>query len=285
MTGTSPLISPEALAARLGEPDLRIADVRWYLGEPDRGRQEYERGHLPGAIFVDLDTDLAAPSGPGRHPLPEPAVFADRLGRLGFGSGDFIVAYDDVLGTVAARLWWMLDNLGHERVAVLDGGLRTWQAAGLPVSTDTPAVASGGLRLADRWSNTVDRDGLIARIREVTLIDARAPERYRGEIEPVDPKAGHIPSAVNAPAKIALGPDGRFLPPAELAGRIRSVAPPDRPVVTSCGSGVTACHTALALRIAGLPDPLLYPGSFSDWSRSDQPVAVGPEPGELRADS
>ncbi len=123
MTGTSPLISPEALAARLGEPDLRIADVRWYLGEPDRGRREYEIGHLPGAIFVDLDADLAAPAGPGRHPLPDPGVFADRLGRLGFGSEDFIVAYDDVLGTVAARLWWMLDNLGHERVALLDGGL------------------------------------------------------------------------------------------------------------------------------------------------------------------
>ncbi len=284
MTGTSPLISPEALAALLGEPDLRIADVRWYLGEPDRGQQEYARGHIPGAVFVDLDTDLAAPTGPGRHPLPAPAEFADRLGWLGFGSGDFIVAYDDVLGSVAARLWWMLDNLGHERVALLDGGLRAWQAAGLPVSTDNPAVAPGELRLADHWSNTVDRAELIGRLDEVTLIDARAPERYRGEIEPVDPKAGHIPSAVNAPAKIALGPDGRFLPPAELAGRLRSIAPPDRPVVASCGSGVTACHTALAMRVAGLPDPLLYPGSFSDWSRSDQPVAVGPEPGELTAD-
>jgi len=285
VTGTSPLISPEVLAARLGEPELRIADVRWYLGEPDRGRQEYERGHIPGAVFVDLDTDLAAPSGPGRHPLPQPAVFADRLGRLGFGSGDFIVAYDDVLGTVAARLWWMLDNLGHEGVAVLDGGLRAWQAAGFPVSTETPSIGPGKLRLADRWSSTVDRDELIGRLDEVTLIDARAPERYRGEVEPVDPKAGHIPTAVNAPAKIALGQDGRFLPPAELAGRLRSVAPPDRPVVTSCGSGVTACHTALALRVAGLPDPLLYPGSFSDWSRSEQPVAVGSEPGQLKADS
>ena len=285
MTGTSPLISPEALAARLGEPDIRIADVRWYLGEPDRGRREYESGHLPGAVFVDLDADLAAPSGPGRHPLPDPAVFADRLGRLGFGSDDFVVAYDDVLGTVAARLWWMLDNLGHERVALLDGGLRAWQAAGLPVSTETPLVVPRELRLADRWTNTVDRDELIGRIDEVTLIDARARERYRGEVEPVDPKAGHIPSAVNAPAKVALGPDGRFLAPDELAERLRSVALPDRPVVASCGSGVTACHTALALRVAGLPDALLYPGSFSDWSRSDLPVAVGSEPGELKAGS
>ena len=285
MTGTSPLISPEALAARLGEPDLRIADVRWYLGDPDRGPREYEIGHLPGAIFVDLDADLAAPAGPGRHPLPDPGVFAERLGRLGFGSEDFIVAYDDVLGTVAARLWWMLDNLGHERIALLDGGLGAWQAAGLPMATDSPSVAPRELRLADRWSNTVDREELIGRLDDVTLIDARAPERFRGEVEPVDPKAGHIPSAVNAPAKVALGPDGRFLAPDQLAERLRSVAPSDRPVVASCGSGVTACHTALALRVAGLPDALLYPGSFSDWSRSDLPVAVGSQPGELKAGS
>jgi thiosulfate/3-mercaptopyruvate sulfurtransferase len=282
---SSPLISAEALAARLGEPDLRIADVRWYLGEPERGRREYEQEHIPGSIFVDLDTDLAAPTGPGRHPLPEAAALADRLGRLGFGSGDFIVVYDDVMGTVAARLWWMLDNLGHERVAVLDGGLRAWRAAGLLLSTDNPPIAPAELRLADRWSNVVDREELLGRLEGVTLIDARAPERYRGEVEPVDPKAGHIPTAVNAPAKVALGSDGRFLAPADLVERLRSVAPAGRPVVASCGSGVTACHTALAMRVAGLPDPLLYPGSFSDWSRSDLPVAVGPEPGALKAGS
>jgi thiosulfate/3-mercaptopyruvate sulfurtransferase len=282
---SSPLISPESLAARLGEPDLRIADVRWYLGEPERGRQDYAPGHIPGAIFVDLDHDLAAPTGAGRHPLPEPAALADRLGGLGFGSGDFIVVYDDVMGTVAARLWWMLDNLGHERVAVLDGGLRAWREAGFPVSTDSPTVAPTELRLADRWSKVVDREELVGRLDEVTLIDARAPERYRGEVEPVDPKAGHIPTAINAPAKVALGADGRFIAPGALGERLRSVAPPGRPVVASCGSGVTACHTALALRVGGLPDPLLYPGSFSDWSRSDLPVAVGPEPGALKAGS
>lgn len=285
MPDSSPLVSPESLAARLGDADLRIADVRWYLGEPERGRLECASGHLPGAIFVDLDQDLAAPKGPGRHPLPEPAALADRLGELGFGSGDFIVVYDDVMGTVAARLWWMLDNLGHERVAVLDGGLRAWRAAGLPVSTDGPTIAPRELRLADGWSNVVDREELVGRLDGVTLIDARAPERYRGDVEPVDPKAGHIPTAINAPAKVALGGDGRFLAPADLAERLRSVAPAGRPVVASCGSGVTACHTALALRVAGLPDPLLYPGSFSDWSRSDLPVAVGPEPGALKAGS
>ena len=285
MPDSSPLISPESLAGRLGDADLRIADVRWYLGEPERGRQEYATGHLPGAIFVDLDTDLAAPTGPGRHPLPEPAALADRLGELGFGSGDFIVAYDDVMGTIAARLWWMLDNLGHERVAVLDGGLRAWREAGLPVSTDSPMTAPRELRLADRWTNVVDRKELVGRLDAVTLIDARAPERYRGAVEPVDPKAGHIPTAINAPAKVALGADGRFLAPADLVEKLQSVAPSGRPVVASCGSGVTACHTALALRVAGLPDPLLYPGSFSDWSRPDLPVAVGPEPGTLKAGS
>jgi thiosulfate/3-mercaptopyruvate sulfurtransferase len=274
------LISPEALAARLGEPDLRIADVRWYLGEPDRGRAEYEAGHLPGAIFVDLDRDLAAPTGPGRHPLPDPHRFAERLGQLGFGSGDTIVAYDDALGTIAARLWWMLDNLGHERVALLDGGLKAWRAAGLPESTETPSPIPEELRLADRWSNVIDQAELIDRLADVTLLDARAPERYRGDVEPVDPAAGHIPSAVNAPARTMLGPDGRFLAPADLADRVASIAAPDRRVVTSCGSGVTACHTAFALRLAGLPDPLLYPGSFSDWSRSGRPVAVGDEPGD-----
>ena len=191
----------------------------------------------------------------------------------------------DALGTVAARLWWMLDNLGHRRVALLDGGLRAWRDAGLPESTGVSSSAPKRLELADRWSNVVDRDELLGRLDEVTLLDARVAERYRGDVEPVDPKAGHIPSAVSAPAKTTLGADGRFLQPHELGERLRTIAPADRPVVTSCGSGVTACHTALALRVAGLPDPLLYPGSFSDWSRSELPVAVGSDPGILRADS
>jgi thiosulfate/3-mercaptopyruvate sulfurtransferase len=274
------LISPEELATRLFEPNLKIADVRWYLGEPERGRAEYAAGHLPGAVFVDLDHDLAAPSGPGRHPLPDPAAFAARMGVLGIGSEDLVVAYDDSLGTIAARLWWMLDNLGHERVALLDGGLKAWRAAELPLTTDLPSLAPAELRLADHWSRVVDQAQLTDRLDEVTLLDARAPERYRGDVEPVDPAAGHIPSAVNAPAKLALDGDGRFLDPAALSERLASVAAPDRPVVASCGSGVTACHTAFAFRRAGRPDPLLYPGSFSDWSRSGRPVAVGSEPGE-----
>jgi thiosulfate/3-mercaptopyruvate sulfurtransferase len=275
------LISVEELAARLDEPALRLADVRWYVGEPDRGRREYDEGHLPGAIFVDLDRDLAATSGPGRHPLPDPAAFAARMSELGLGRDDLVVAYDDSLGTIAARLWWMLDNLGHERVALLDGGLKAWRAAGLPLSTDGVTLPAGEpLAPGGAWSGVIDRSALIERLGEVALLDARAPERYRGETEPVDPRPGHIPSAISAPARISLDGDGRFLPQPELAERLGSVAPAERPVVVSCGSGVTACHTAFAFRLAGLPDPLLYPGSYSDWSRTELPVATGPEPGE-----
>jgi thiosulfate/3-mercaptopyruvate sulfurtransferase len=275
------LISAEELAARRGDPALRIADVRWYVGEPERGRREYDEGHLPGAIFVDLDRDLAATSGPGRHPLPDPAAFAARMAELGIGRDDLVVAYDDSLGTVAARLWWMLDNVGHEHVALLDGGLKAWRAAGLPLSTDRATFPAGEpLAPARAWSGVIDRPALIERLEEVALLDARAPERYRGETEPVDPRPGHIPSAINAPARVSLDSDGRFLPPPALAERLAAVAPAQRPVVVSCGSGVTACHTAFAFRLAGLPDPVLYPGSYSDWSRTDLPVATGPEPGE-----
>ena len=157
--------------------------------------------------------------------------------------------------------------------------------ADLPQSSVVPTPEPRELRLADRWSNVVDRDELIGRLDDVMLIDARAPERYRGEVEPIDPRAGHIPSAINAPAKTFLAEDGRFLEPAALAEQLRSVAPEGRSVVVSCGSGVTACHTALALRVAGRPDAILYPGSFSDWSRTELPIAVGPEPGKLTAGS
>jgi thiosulfate/3-mercaptopyruvate sulfurtransferase len=276
------LISAADLAAQLGDPQLRVADVRWFLGEPDRGRRAYEEGHIPGATFVDLDRDLAAPSGPGRHPLPDPAAFAARMAELGFGSDDLVVAYDDAFGTIAARLWWMLDNLGHGRVAVLDGGLKAWRDAGLPIETGLgDAAAPREMRLGTSWSGTVDADALAGQLDDVALLDARVAERYRGDVEPIDPRAGHIPTAVNAPARIALADDGRFLAPDELAARLSSVAPAQKGVVASCGSGVTACHTILAFRVAGLDDPILYPGSFSDWSRSDRPVATGDEPGRL----
>jgi thiosulfate/3-mercaptopyruvate sulfurtransferase len=281
-TVTSPIISPEELVVRLADPQLRIADVRWYLGQPHRGRDEYAAGHLPGAIFVSIDDDLTTPDGPGRHPLPLPVEFAGRLAQLGIGDEHEVVAYDDDGGTIAARLWWMLDDLGHRAIRVLDGGFGAWIAAGLPVSTMVPAFPAATLRLAEHWSKIVERPALREWLGSVTLLDARAPERYRGEIEPIDPVAGHIPTARSAPTGGNLGPDGRFRAAAELASRfadLGSGSDADRPTVTSCGSGITACHNALAMRVAGLPDPLLYPGSYSDWSSSGEPVATGPEPG------
>ncbi len=287
------LISAEALGGCLlngipiafgdrefGAALVRVVDVRWYLGRPGDGRRAYDVGHIPGAIFLDVDTDLVAPTGRGRHPLPSPADFADRLARAGIGDADLVVAYDDVGGWVAARLWWMLDDLGHRASAVLDGGIGAWIAAHLPLSTDEPRLSAGKLHLADRWQRVIDRDALRARLGRVALLDARAGERYRGETEPIDPVPGHIPTALSAPTAGNLGTDGRFLPPPDLAERFRSLGADRRTVVTSCGSGVAACHNALALRIAGLPDAILYDGSYSDWSTAGYPIATGPEPGQ-----
>jgi thiosulfate/3-mercaptopyruvate sulfurtransferase len=285
----APLISPERLAADLDDPRLRVADVRWYLGQPERGRAEYEAAHVPGAVFVDLDRDLSSaepgrhPEG-GRHPLPEPAVFARRMGELGFGSQHRVVAYDDANGTIAARLWWMLDSLGHPDVAVLDGGLGAWRSLELPLTTEARALPPASMALSDRWTRTVDRDALASRLGDVTVLDLRVSERYRGETEPVDRVPGHIPTAVSAPAAGSLRPDGRFLAPEELAQRLRALGAGEG-VVTYCGSGVTACHGALAFRVAGLPDATLYPGSYSDWSAAGMPIATGPDAGGVDPDA
>jgi thiosulfate/3-mercaptopyruvate sulfurtransferase len=276
----SPLIAVEDLARRIHDPVLRIVDVRWYLGEPGAGRAAYAAGHIPGAMHIDLDGSLTG-EGSGRHPLPRPADLARTLGRAGIGSEHEVVAYDDVGGWVAARLWWMLDALGHERVAVLDGGYPAWIRAGFPVSTDEISWPEAHLDLAQRWSRIVDRDQVRDSLGRALVLDARSGPRYRGETEPVDPIAGHIPTAVNAPTDGNLASDGRFLPPRELRRRFAELGADarDREVITSCGSGVSACHHALALRIAGLPDPLLYAGSWSDWSAAGYPVATGADPG------
>ncbi len=278
------LISAADLAATLDDPDLRIADVRWSLAAPRGGAAAYAAAHLPGAVFVDLESVLTATSGPGRHPLPDPATFAAALGELGIGRNHRVVAYDDAGGTVAARLWWMLDALGHARAAVLDGGVSAWRAAGLPFTADVPdfpraepvVTASPG----GRWPGTIDLRALAARLGELTLLDARAGERYRGEIEPIDRVPGHIPTAHSLPTAALLEPDGRFLAAAELASRFALAGVGDGPVVVACGSGVNACQLALGMRAAGLPDPLLYPGSYSDWTQSGMPTATGPEPGD-----
>jgi thiosulfate/3-mercaptopyruvate sulfurtransferase len=278
------LLSPETLQRRLGEPGLRICDVRWWLVDPPRGRREYAAAHLPGAIFVDVDTDLVAAVGPGRHPLPDPVTFARRLEELGIDDGSSVIAYDDAGGAVAARLWWMLDDLGHPDVGVLDGGFSAWVAAGGPVTSDVPTYPPGRLTLRNEWSRIVDRDAVTRRLHagDLALVDARAPERYRGDVEPVDPVAGHVPGAINVPFAGNLGPDGRLLPPADLRRRYEDLGPQ---VAVSCGSGINGCHDALAMRVAGLPDPLLYPGSYSDWSRAGLPVATGDEPGRYEPET
>jgi thiosulfate/3-mercaptopyruvate sulfurtransferase len=280
-----PLISAEELLALVAEgaQDLRIVDVRWYLGRPGDGPAAYAAGHLPGAIHLDLDDDLSDPEGygaPGRHPLPDPNVFADELEAAGIGDGDLVVAYDDVGGWVAARLWWMLDVLGHERVAVLDGGIDAWLAAGGELTTEEPSWPPAELHLAEQWSRVIDRAELRSRLGEVVLLDARIAPRYRGEREPIDPVGGHIPTARNVPVATNLA-GGRFRPAAELAATYRALGADGSggPVVTSCGSGTSAVHIAIAMRRAGLPDPLLYVGSYSQWSRTGEPVVSGPEPG------
>jgi thiosulfate/3-mercaptopyruvate sulfurtransferase len=278
------LRSPEDLLRRLDRPNLRLCDVRWWLADPERGRREYAAGHLPGAVFVDVDTDLVAPQGPGRHPLPDPTVFARRMAELGIADDSEVVVYDDAGGAVAARLWWMLEDLGHGDTSVLDGGVRAWMAAGGKLTPDVPSYPPGRLTLRDRWTRIVERDALAPRLAagDLVLLDARAAERYRGDVEPVDPVAGHIPGAVSVPFAGNLGADGRLRPADELRERFADLG---SPLAVSCGSGINACHDALAMRVAGLPDPLLYPGSYSDWSRAGMPVATGDEPGRYRPGS
>jgi thiosulfate/3-mercaptopyruvate sulfurtransferase len=301
-TDQSPLISPDALAAELqsDDPPL-VVDLRWYLGKPGAGRAAYLEGHLPGAIFLDLDEDLADPNGlgaPGRHPLPAPEAFRARMAAAGIGDGARVVGYDDAGGWVASRLWWMLDNLGFGRrgtpgewVGVLDGGIKSWTEAGQPLSTEVPPppAAPAALHLGPAWHGVIERQELKDRLGEVTLLDARGAPRYRGETEPVDPVAGHIPTAISAPYDTNLQPDGTMKSPAELRGQFASfgivVAGSGPEAVMSCGSGTSACHHSLAMRVAGPPDPILYVGSYSDWSRSGETVATGAEPGPAPAGS
>jgi thiosulfate/3-mercaptopyruvate sulfurtransferase len=294
----SPLVSVEGLARWLAEPNPPVVvDLRWYLGRPGDGRATYLAGHIPGAIFLDLDDDLADPNGfgaPGRHPLPDPAAFAACMAAAGIGDGARVVGYDDVGGWVAARLWWMLDNLGFgkrgidgEYAGVLDGGIGAWAAWGRALSTEIPVAPSPAakLTLAGPWTRVIARGELRRRLGSVTLLDARGAPRYQGEMEPVDPIPGHIPTAISAPYDMNLGPHGALLDRAALASRYADLGVTGEPTaagrdtVLSCGSGTSACHHALAMRVAGLPDPILYVGSYSDWSRSGEPVATGAAPG------
>jgi len=255
----SPLISVAELAANLGE--AVVLDVRWRLGGPP-GEPEFRRGHIPGAAYVDLPTALAsAPGSRGRHPLPEPAVLEAALRAAGVEEQRPVVVYDDWAGRAAARAWWLLRWAGHRDVRVLDGGMAAWRAAGHPVSTGSEHLTPGDFTARPGAMPVVEVDEVLVHARRGTLVDARDPERFRGEVEPVDPVAGHIPGAENVPSGANLREDGTFRPVEEL----RVVyAGATGPVAAYCGSGVTAAHAVLAMEVAGI-SAALYPGSWSEW--------------------
>jgi thiosulfate/3-mercaptopyruvate sulfurtransferase len=277
----SPLIDAATLASELaGESAPVLLDVRWRLGGPP-GVVSYLAGHLPGAVYVDLDRDLAAPPGAGgRHPLPEAAAFQAAMRRAGVSAGRPVVAYDDGDSVPAARAWWTLRYFGHQQVRVLDGGFSAWEAAGLPVTADEPVTAAGDFIAVPGGMPTVDAAGAAELARSGILLDVRTAERYRGETEPVDPVAGHIPGAVSAPVAGSITSLGRFRSPAELAERFAQLGvTARRPVGAYCGSGVTAAHEVLALALAGMP-AALYVGSWSGWlADPGRPAATGPDPG------
>jgi len=268
------LISVADLAARLDEPDLVVCDVRFYLADHAQGRREYDDGHLPGARFVDLHNDLAGGPGGGRHPLPTVEHFTALLGQLGIGPGSFVVVYDSAGGATASRLWWMLRSIGHGRVAVLDGGYPAWIAAGQPITVETPAPGTGSYPPVPDWTGIVDIDATQqSAALGGTVIDARAPERFRGEHEPIDSQAGHIPGAINRFHGANVGPDGFMLPIAQIAERYAGVG---SNAIVYCGSGVTACHALLAMSLVGLTGGRLYPGSWSEWSSDpERAIATG----------
>lgn len=273
-----PWISLTALQDLLADPDLRIVDVRFDLADVHAGRAAYAQGHLPDAIYLHLDDDLSGPLGAhgGRHPLPEPERLASTLGAAGIDERSHVVVYDAGDGMMAGRLWWLLRWLGHDRVQVLDGGLAAWKAAGLALTQASAPQRTAAFVARPRPDMLVSRDELLARLGDpdLALIDARAAERYRGEVEPIDPVAGHIPGAVNLPFAGNLA-DGRFLAPSALAERYAAVATAST-VVAYCGSGVTAAHDLMALEAAGVRGAKLYAGSWSDWvSYEDAPVATG----------
>ncbi|RDV46215.1 sulfurtransferase [Leifsonia sp. ku-ls] len=291
-TETSPLITAAALDVALGAESLwsgagrrrsawRVLDVRWKLGGPP-GREEFERGHIPGAVYVDLDTELAGHGAPtdGRHPLPSEHDFQAAARRWGLNDGDAVVVYDDAAGTSAARAWWLLRHAGVRDVRVLDGGIAAWRDAGLPLATGpAPAPVPGTLTVRFGDLPTLDADAVaaLAADPDAVLLDARAGERFRGEVEPVDPRPGHIPGAVSAPTTDNVDGAGRIRPAADLRSRFSALGVrPDTPVGVYCGSGVTAAHEALAMVVAGLPMPALYAGSYSAWSNDpERAVATG----------
>jgi thiosulfate/3-mercaptopyruvate sulfurtransferase len=276
----TPLLSTQELATRLDDPRWLVADCRFELGKPDAGCEAWQAGHVPGAIHVDLERHLSAPVTPatGRHPLPAPEAAAATFASLGIGNDTIVACYDAGSGAYAARLWWMLRWLGHDAVAVLDGGFSAWVAEGRPVSTDAPAPRPAAAFVPrPRPGMVLDAAGVAGALaRGETLVDVRGAERFAGRSEPIDAVAGHVPGAVNLPYLENLDAAGRFRAPAELAAlwRARTGAGSGRAPICMCGSGVTACQGLVALESAGIPGGRLYAGSWSEWIRDpSRPVA------------
>jgi thiosulfate/3-mercaptopyruvate sulfurtransferase len=269
----APLVQPGWLILEQGNPDLRIVDFRWYL-DGRSGRAAYEAGHIPGAVFVELDA-ISGPQGPGRHPLPSRDRFESTIREAGVNRGDVVVAYDDASGSVAGRLWWLLRSFGHLRAAVLDGGIQAW---GQPLETEARRPAAGDFVASEpTWADVVFYDDLRSGRAAGVLLDARAGSRYRGEEEPVDPKPGHIPGAKSAPWQENVGADGRYLPATQLRERFQKLGVErGEDAILYCGSGVSTIQNLIAMELAGLRGARIYAGSWSDWcSHGDAPVATG----------
>lgn len=276
------LVTTAQLARHLDDPAWVAIDTRHDLADPGKGRRLYAEGHIPGAFFLHTDDDLSGPKTGtnGRHPLPDITTFAAKVAACGVMPGTQVVAYDDAGGAFAARLWWMLRWLGHDGVALLDGGLKAWQQEGRPLSKEAPAPRAGRFVPRPRLGATVDA-AFVERFHgdpDAKLFDARAATRFRGDEETIDPVAGHVPDAINRFWQHNLGPDGRFKAPQALREEWMALLgdAPGAQSVHMCGSGVTACHNVFALELAGLPGARLYPGSWSEWCADPaRPVARG----------
>jgi thiosulfate/3-mercaptopyruvate sulfurtransferase len=274
------LISAADLAPHTSDSNWLIVDCRFDLAKPDSGEQAYREGHIPGAVYAHLDRDLSSPitKESGRHPLPDPERFAQRLGEWGISRDTQVIAYDADTGAHAARFWWLLRWMGHEAVAVLDGGLRAWRQAGLPFTTELSKRTPTQFDARPNRSAWLTAGEVAEKVRAGwRLLDARAPERFAGKVEPLDVIAGHIPGAINHPLGTNLGSDGRFLSAEELRARYASsqAGVEDDRTIAMCGSGVTACHLLLAMEIAGKRGARLYAGSWSEWIRDrSRPVAT-----------
>jgi thiosulfate/3-mercaptopyruvate sulfurtransferase len=276
------LISTQELATRLVDKDIVICDCRHDLLDLEKGPRAYAEGHIPGAHFIHLDEDLSGKKTGmnGRHPLPDVDAFAKKMGRIGIDGRKHVIAYDDAGGPYASRLWWLLRWLGHDNVSLLDGGINQWIAEGRAIDRVTPSAKPASFIAKQKNGMTVDANFILANIKQpsAVVVDARAPERYRGETEPIDPVAGHIPGALNRLFKNNLNADGTFKSAAilqqEFAALLGSKSPGE--VINQCGSGVTACHNLFAMEIAGLSGSKLYPGSWSEWCADPaRPVAKG----------